>query len=399
MSEHPTKIQAWWWHRQGLDGTMQGQKPTEILKRCGWARSVAGVGPYLTLWTRGGHSRTDIDKAVAKTQIHELPAARNCTYVVPQCDYEVALLVGKSNEQAEHRTAAKLGVTAKEVEALCQGVCKALEQGTLDPQQIRDAVGKLARSLGDEGKKKGLTTTLPLALSRLQCTGIIRRVPMEGRLDQQRYRYCLWNENPLSGSKLSSEKAYTKLAESYFSWVGPATLSEFQWFASLSMKATKQAVESLGLVPDETDSDRLMLPQDKAEFDRFRVPKAASFALVSSLDTLFAARRNVSTLLGPGDREAQVRTDRRFESLGGISDLPSHAIVDRGRLIGLWEYDLDAESIVWTPFEASYRKNKKLLDRIKEAEEFVRSELGDARSFSLDSPKSRKPRLDAMKSS
>jgi hypothetical protein len=30
-------------------------------------------------------------------------------------------------------------------------------------------------------------------------------------------------------------------------------------------------------------------------------------------------------------------------------------------------------------------------------EEFVRSQLGDARSFSLDSPKSRAPRVEALR--
>ena len=83
--------------------------------------------------------------------------------------------------------AAKLGVTEKEVDKLCDAVVSALAKGPLDPDGIRDATGKASRSLGEEGKKKGLTTTLPLALGRLQATGDIRRVPLNGRLDQQRY--------------------------------------------------------------------------------------------------------------------------------------------------------------------------------------------------------------------
>ena len=43
---------AWWAHRQGLDGSLAGASPESVLARSGWARSVAGAGPYLTLFAR-----------------------------------------------------------------------------------------------------------------------------------------------------------------------------------------------------------------------------------------------------------------------------------------------------------------------------------------------------------
>ena len=48
------KLRAWWSHRQGLDGRLVGARPAEVLEQTGWARSVGGVGPYLTLFARGG---------------------------------------------------------------------------------------------------------------------------------------------------------------------------------------------------------------------------------------------------------------------------------------------------------------------------------------------------------
>jgi hypothetical protein len=36
-----------------------------------------------------------------------------------------------------------------------------MEKGPLDPDGLREATGKAVRNLGPEGKKKGLTTTLP----------------------------------------------------------------------------------------------------------------------------------------------------------------------------------------------------------------------------------------------
>ncbi len=103
------------------------------------------------------------------------------------------------------------------------------------------------RNLGEEGKKKGVTTTLPLALGRLQAAGEIRRIPINGRLDQQRYRYAAWVPNPLDGFRLSEEETFTELARRYFAWIAPATLAEFQWFSGLGVKAAQAAVEPLAL--------------------------------------------------------------------------------------------------------------------------------------------------------
>ena len=245
-----SKLRAWWSHRQGLDGSLRGKKPADILERSGWARSVGGVGPYLTLFSRGRTSREAADAAAASLQIHELPTARGCTYVVPARDFGLGLTVGREFN-GDMKQAVKLGVTEKEIDKLCDAVVKALEGGALDPDGIREATGKASRSLGDEGKKKGLTTTLPLALGRLQTEGRIRRVPTNGRLDQQRYKYVNWSPSPLAKYPASLEAAFTELARHFFRWVGPATLGELQWFAGLGVKTTKAAVESLGLVPAE----------------------------------------------------------------------------------------------------------------------------------------------------
>jgi hypothetical protein len=43
------------------------------------------------------------------------------------------------------------------------------------------------------------------------------------------------------------------------------------------------------------------------------------------------------------------------------------------------------------------KKNKTLEETVARTENFVRHQLGDARSFSLDSPKSRAPRIAALR--
>jgi hypothetical protein len=86
--------------------------------------------------------------------------------------------------------------------------------------------------------------------------------------------------------------------------------------------------------------------------------------------------------------------DKASKELGGLADLPSHGILDRGRLVGLWEYDPASESIAWMTFGTKDRTLKAAVER---TEEYVRAQLGDARSFSLDSPKSRVPRIEALR--
>lgn len=387
----PTRPQAWWAHLQGLDGSLRGSTPAAILQRTGWARSVGGVGPYLTLFSRGAVTRQQADDAVAQLQIHELPSARACTYVVPAPDFGLAMALGRQTGEPEAKTARALGVTDDEIAALCAAVLAALEQGPLEPDAIRAAVGDRTRSLGEAGKKKGVTTTLPVALGLLQGQGDIRRVPVNGRLDQQRYRYVRWRDSPRQMQPLSDPEAHRALAQRYFSQVGPATLAEFEWFSGLTKKAVTQAVADLGLVPCEPGSDRLLPPQLIEAYQQFQVPEQPHFCLISSLDPLSANRRDVATLLAPEDRARAVVQPGPGTTL---SDLPHHAIVDRGRIVGFWQFDVEAGAIVWHSFVGDHPQ---LREAIAATEVFVRDQLGDARSFSLDSPKSRAPKLAELR--
>lgn len=388
------KIRAWHAFRQGLDGSLAGKSAAEVLGRTGWARSVGGVGPYLTLFSRAGIGRESVDQSVAKLEIHELPTARACTYVLPASDFALGLKVGEIFGGGEMKVAEKLGVTPKEIDNLCDAVLSALEKSPLDTDALREAAGKAVRNLGDEGKQKGLTTTLPVALGKLQISGQIRRISMNGRLDQQRYKYTLWRPNPLRGFKMSTEEAFIELARRYFAWIGPATTAEFRWFSGLGVKAAKAAIDPLKLEPIAKDDERLMLPGEREKFEKFQAPKDPQYALVSLADAILLLRRTLATMLDPKDQSRPVFIDKDTKPIGTLADLPSHAILDRGRLIGLWEYDTSSESIAWTTF---VKKDKALEQAVTRTEQYVRDQLGDARSFSLDSPKSRAPRVAALR--
>src|SRR5258706_7677851 len=104
-------------------------------------------------------------------------------------------------------------------------------------------------------------------------------------------------------------------------------------------------MDPLKLEPLAKDDPRMMLPADRERFEAFQIPKQAQYALLSSLDGLSLQRRDLKGLLDSADLDRSVYVEKGTVKLGGLADLPSHGIFDRGRLVGLWEYDTATESV------------------------------------------------------
>ena len=387
------QLRAWWWARQGLDGSLAQRSAAEVLEHSGWSRSVGGSGPYLALFARAGLLRESVDADVAALKLHELPAARGCTYVVPACDFGLALRASQGHgDAAEIATAKKyLGVTDKELYKLCDALVNALEGKVCDPRELRSILSSSIRSFGAEGKKRGIATTLPLALGKLQNDGLIRRVPVNGRLDQQRYGYTLWSAPPKCS--LSDEELSLELARRYFRWAGPATAAQFAWWAGLGVKVAKAAVATLKLQPIAEGEERVMFVDDLEALRGLKPRETPQLALVGSIDNLSHLRRDVSDLLDAADAETRVLADKGLVAGNTLSDFPHHAIVDRGRVIGYWEFDPGVGKIAWGTFA---KPPVELSTEVSRVETFVREQLGDARSFSLDTPESRVARIASV---
>lgn len=383
-------LRSWWATRQALPLGMPGAPSAEVIEKTGWSRSVGGANPYLTLFARAGTSRETIDREVANLEIHELPSTRGCTYIVPASDYPLALTLAREySEKGDIQTARRfLGVTDAEIDLLGERILSFLKDDPMDPADLKKELGDLVRNFGPEGKKRGVTTTLPIALGRLQAHGEIRRKPVNGRLDQQRYGYVRWSPFPVV------EDPYVELARRYFRWIGPASLAHFRWFSALGVAAAKAAVAPLGLVPLEEGSDLLVFPDDRDAVLSHRPPADPQYALVSGLDAIALLRRELAPLIDPTDANRHVFSDGAEKTITGLADLPQHAILDRGRLIGLWEYDAEANELVWASFAPA---DEALRAEVAKTEAYVREQLGDARSFSLDSPASRRKSLDSLR--
>lgn len=386
----PEVLRAWSWRRQGLDGALRGATARDVLARAGWTRTVGGHGPYLALAARSGAARAAIDAELAAADIHELPCVRGCTYLVPRDDYAVALAAGAAFAGAELATAKKhTDVTDAEIARLCERVLDALAGGPLDPKAIRDRVGDAARSLGEAAKKKGLTTTLPIALGLLQARGAIRRIPTHGGIDGQRYAYALWPDNPLRGVTFTAADVAVELARRFYRWAGPATPAQLAWWTGLSKKDARAATAAVGAAPIAPDDERVVLPDDLEPLRECRPPEAPAVSLVGSIDNLVHLRRELSPAVADADRGHPLLA-------AGIRlfDLPHHAIVDRGRLVGLWDYDPAERRVIYATFSPA---DHAVREGVARTEAYVRDELGDARSYSLDAPGSRGPRLAALR--
>ncbi|GAA1141704.1 hypothetical protein F4556_003587 [Kitasatospora gansuensis] len=381
------KLRGWWAHRQWLDGGHPGASAAEVLTATGWARSVGGAAPYLGLFARAGLDRVAVDAAVAALEVHELPSARGCTYVLPAADFALGLAAGAAAPESDVAMAGKhLGVSRDEIEKLCLAISQVLsDTDPLEPPAIRAAVGDAVRGLGDAGRKRGRTTTLPIALGLLQARGLIRRVPVNGRLDQQRYGYVSWDQ-PVHGSA-------TELAERYFSWAAPASIKHFRWFTGFTAATAKAATAPLDLA-ELPGTDLLIPTQLQLEFDEFSTPTTPSYALLAGIDGLHLLHRDLPRLLDPADAERSSPAAKDGRSFGTEADPQSHLVVDRGRIVGIWEYDPEEGEIVHQLFVPP---DEALREAVARTESFVRDQLGDARGFSLDSPKSRAPKIAAIR--
>ncbi|HEY3687849.1 MAG TPA: crosslink repair DNA glycosylase YcaQ family protein [Streptosporangiaceae bacterium] len=390
------KLRAWWAHRQWLDGSAKGAGPAEVLARTGWARSVGGVNPYLQMFARAGVGRAEADTAIADVAVHELPSARGCVYVLPAADYALGLAVGGAAARAEAAVCERLGVPRAELDALGERVLGELDAagGPLDPRALRQRLGDAVRSLGEAGKRKGVSTTLPVALGLLQADGAIRRVSLDGRLDRQRYAYARWSPSPVAAGGPDPDEAAVELARRYWAWTGGARPAEFRWFSGFTAARVKAAVAELGLVPLAAGADDppLAFPDDAAAYDAFTPPADPAYALVGWLDGIALLRRDLPSLLDAADRDRALGAHR----MGGLTDLPAQGIVDRGRLAGLWDYDPEADAIVWASFGPPADADA-LRAAVERTEAFVRDQLGDAKGSSLDAPAKRGPRLAAMR--
>ena len=142
-------------------------------------------------------------------------------------------------------------------------------------------------------------------------------------------------------------------------------------------------------VPTANGEVLWMMPDVVGRLAAFDPRAEEQIQLLAGTDSLVLLRRNSADLFAEPDMDKKVLNS----TLALQADLPDHPILDRGRIIGLWQYDPAESRIAHWLFAGA---TAAVTRRIAEVEAWIRDELGDFRSFSLDSPASRRDRIDAL---
>ncbi|QRN98653.1 winged helix DNA-binding domain-containing protein [Archangium violaceum] len=388
------RARAHWHWKQGLAEPQKGSIE-EVVSATGWPRTLGGVDVYLAVRARiPGLKRQQLDEAVAQSRLQVIPAVRGCIYLVPRPEVPLVLRIAEEQyRKRADREHEKAGIAPTELAAVGEAVLKALRKGPLSTDALRKALPEgTVRSLGEKGKKLGLSSTLPPALRHLEFEGKVERTLEGGRLDTERYLWRLPAKNPFTGAKVSGEPAvrHAHIADIFFRQAGPATVENFTTWAALSQREARAAMEKVPLVPVAVEgfSDEAWVLEKELPVLREKQPASSSLSLLPFEDGYLSFHGGPALLTDPRHHafEIPVWGNTKGSTLGDARHMSIRSLFDGDRLVGLWEYDPDAGTVVFGTFDKLAPKRRKAVEVLAEGmATFLREDMGHARSFSLDS--------------
>ncbi len=383
LSMNLAQARAAWCRHQGL--AAPGASVAQVIGSTGWIRTLGGVDGYLALRARlPALSVQALHAAVEARELQVLPAARGCIYVVPREQGALALSLARDlSARTGARVQQKAGVVAGELQQLGLAVVEALGEGALGTAALRKALPAGAvRSLGEQGKKVGVTSTLPPALRRLEFAGRIYRRPVQGRLDHERY---LWR---LSGSvevdERPAEERYADVVRLVVGWFAPSTITEISEFTGLGKRVVRAAVQAAGAVPvavEEHAAEAFILPE---QLDRLHEPAPGGACLLPGLDNLLTWHGGPRHFVHPADLERPVAPwgPRRGGTWSSVKHALTRVVLAEGRVSGLWEYDPDSGEVVVGPYTSGLPAGAP--PEAERVATFLREQVGHGRAFSRD---------------
>jgi Winged helix DNA-binding domain len=400
------RARAHWHRRHGLAEPVKG-KIEEVVAATGWPRTLGGVDVYLAVRARvPGMSRRDLDGAVEEARLQVIPAVRGCIYLVPRGLVPLVLRVAEEQQRKRtERDLEKAGSSQREVADVAEAALVALRKGPLSTDALRKAMPEgTVRSLGEKGKKVGLSSPLPPALRHLEFEGKIERTLEEGRLDTERYLWRLMKKSPFTGAEVPADTnaRYAAIAKVFFQQNGPATLKDFAGWTALSQRDARAAMDLAPLAPVAVDGyadDAFALEEDLPAL-REAAPASDSLSLLSFEDNYITQHGGPGPMTKPEHQGLAIASwaDSKPSTLGETKHIGMRTVFDGDRLAGLWEYDPDAEAIVFGTFEPLSPKRKRALEaRAADLARFLREDIGHAKSFSLDTTDALRARAAIVK--
>lgn len=374
----------------------------EVLEQSGFVRTLGGADVYLALRARlPGLKRADLDTLVADQKAQVLPAARGCMYLLARRHAPLALRVAERLSTARDlRDQEKAGIRPGEVDAIAVATLETLRaKGPLPTHAIRQALPEgLVRSLGDAGKKVGVSSPLPAALRRLEFRGDIERRLEEGRLDSERYLWQATAKNLFEDADLPEDvtSLHARFGEIFFRAAGLSTRKAFADWAGLSQKEAQAAMAALPLVPVAVEGEKetyAMLEEKSADLAMDLA--AATIAFLPFEDNSQALQGVPSLLIDAAYHDIEVPAwgmGGKKSRLGDAKHSQLRSIVAEGRMAGFWEFDPEKQIIVNAWLGANNETRRRAETLAENTAAFLRDEIGHAHSFSLDTDYAMKSR-------
>ncbi|HTM19122.1 MAG TPA: crosslink repair DNA glycosylase YcaQ family protein, partial [Kofleriaceae bacterium] len=337
---------AMWLARQGLAAPASGGIDA-VLARTGWLRTLGGIEVYVNARARRpGLRRADLDAATDRGAVRVVPAARGCIYLVPAADLPAALgLAAELSRPARERELARAGVKGKEIDRLGDQVLAALAAGPLATDALRKALPAGAvRSLGEAGKKLGLSSPLPATLRELEFRGQLERVVESGRLDSERY---LWRLVPAARRPRDGwpggPELHRRVVERFLDAVAPVSAADVAAWAGLAQRDVRAALAALGAVPVAVDGYAAEAWVPAGAERALAEPAAAppAIALLGVEDNFLGAHGGPGLLTDPAHHGEKVASwgSSKPTTLGAARHLANRPILLGDRLVGFWELD------------------------------------------------------------
>lgn len=396
------ELRAWRLAAQGLARARTAAvDPAAVVANHGWVRTVGGTDAYLAFRARQpGVRAADIHAALEAGALRVSPAARGCIYVVPEAEAGLALsLAERLSASTAARTQRVAGFTDAEIDALVTEVVTALAR---EGPQTTDGLRKLippqhVRGLGADGKRAGVSSTLPPALRAAEFGGRIERSPSGGRLDSERYLWRLpTGDTGLAEARaLADAQLHARLADRFCRWAGPTGLAAFVQWSGLGQRAAKAALATVAAAPRPfAHMDAAVVHAEHAEtWTRdaealLAEPSRAPVALLPYADNLWALNGGPSQWVDSAQAGVPVPTwggGGKKTPLAEAKHLMVRTAVADGRLAGLWEHDPATHNTALFAFAGlSTQAQTALAAEAKAGGAWLVAELGHARTHALD---------------
>ncbi|HEX7180221.1 MAG TPA: crosslink repair DNA glycosylase YcaQ family protein [Thermoanaerobaculia bacterium] len=373
----------------------RAESSERILEETGFVRTLGGVDVYIAVRARRpGMRRADLDEAVEERAAQVVPSVRGCMYLVPRRDVPLALraadLLSRGRAEKDQQ---KAGILPGEVEVVAKAVIQVLaEKGPLTTDALRRAMpAGSVRSLGELGKKVGISSPLPPALRRLEFEGRVERKVESGRLDSERYLWRATARSPFDGAGLPDDpiEIYARLARIFFHCAGLGTQKDFAAWAGIAQRDAKAAIEKTPVLPVAIEGvdDAHYLLEDRRDLLEKAEEASQAVALLPFEDNVLALHGGPFLMVDPQHHATPVPSwgSSKESTLGDSRHMAMRSVAAEGRVVGFWEYDPDPREVVVGYFEPIPKEARARIEaEAADLTRFLNEDLGHGRSFSLD---------------